>query len=169
MGAKYYFINSSKKKISSSSWEAYTNFGRDSTNIDVKEWVIEWVNITLESYYLLPLTLMVSQSVLTLNYTSKCQNLLKYLWLHVVVWQTQSYKRTKNYANVDAISISKALHYEKFKISEIKKYIKQLYDWQYCDYWLWSRNILSIKNAIEFNGYKPIVSKIQMILKMHRT
>ena len=29
------------KKISSSSWEAYTNFGRDSTNIDVKEWVIE--------------------------------------------------------------------------------------------------------------------------------
>ena len=37
-------------------------------------------------------------------------------------------KELKNYVDVDAISISKALHYEKFKISEIKKYIKELND-----------------------------------------
>ena len=35
-------------------------------------------------------------------------------------------KELKKYANIDGVSISKALHYEKIKISEIKDFIKKI-------------------------------------------
>ena len=37
-------------------------------------------------------------------------------------------RELKKYAEIEAISISKALHYEKFNIKEIKEFIKKIND-----------------------------------------
>ncbi len=128
-GSQSIILSIQAKKISSSSWEAYTNFGRDSTNIDVKEWVIEMSKYNFGELLLTSIDADGLSGGFDIELYEQVSKLIKIPLIACGGFGKLNHiKELKNYANVDAISISKALHYEKFKISEIKKYVKQLYD-----------------------------------------
>ncbi len=128
-GSQSIILSIQAKKISSSSWEAYTNFGRDSTNIDVKEWVIEMSKYNFGELLLTSIDADGLSGGFDIELYEQVSKLIKIPLIACGGFGKLNHiKELKNYVSVDAISISKALHYEKFKISEIKKYVRELYD-----------------------------------------
>lgn len=128
-GSQSIILSIQAKKISSSSWEAYINFGRDSTNVDVKEWVIEMSKYNFGELLLTSIDADGLSGGFDIELYEQVSKLIKIPLIACGGFGKLNHiKELKNYVDVDAISISKALHYEKFKISEIKKYIKELND-----------------------------------------
>ena len=125
-GSQSIILSIQAKKISSSSWEAYTNFGRDSTNIDVKEWVIEMSKYNFGELLLTSIDADGLSGGFDIELYEQVSKLIKIPLIACGGFGKLNHiKELKNYANVDAISISKALHYEKIKIKEIKEYLKR--------------------------------------------
>jgi len=128
-GSQSILISIQAKKISKTSWEAYINFGRDKTNIDVIEWIKE---MSQHNFGELLLTSIDADGISNGFDVELYENVCKNINIPIIACggfgKLDHIRELKKYANIDAISISKALHYEEIKISEIKKFIKKIDD-----------------------------------------
>ena len=126
-GSQSIILSIQAKKVSKSTWEAYVNFGRDRTNVDVKEWVNEMKKYNFGELLLTSIDadgLSNGFDVELYEHISKNINIPLIACGGFV--KLNHIKELKRYENIDAISISKAIHYEKIQISEIKKFVKTI-------------------------------------------
>ena len=128
-GSQSILLSVQAKKVSKTSWEAYINFGRDKTNVDVIEWVKE---VSQHGFGELLLTSIDADGLSNGFDVELYQNVCKHINIPIIACggfgKLNHIKELKKYADIDAIAISKALHYEKIKINEIKNFIKNLND-----------------------------------------
>ncbi len=128
-GSQSIMLSIQAKKIANKSWEAYVNFGRDKTNIDVIDWVKDMSKLNFGELLLTSIDADgVSNGFDVELYESVC----RYINFPIIAGggfgKLSHINELLKYSKVDAISISKALHYEKIKISEIKNFVKKLDD-----------------------------------------
>ena len=126
-GSQSILLSIQAKKISKTSWEAYINFGRDKTNIDVMEWIKK---MTKYNFGELLLTSIDADGVSGGFDVELYQQASKITGIPIIACggfgKLNHIQELKKYAEIEAISISKALHYEKFNIREIKEFIKKI-------------------------------------------
>jgi cyclase len=128
-GSQSIILSIQAKKISKSSWEAYINFGRDKTNVDVVEWAKQMSEYNFGELLLTSIDADgLSNGFDVELYESVCKNINIPIIASGGFGKLNHIRDLKKFANVDAISISKALHYEKTNISEIKNFIKKIND-----------------------------------------
>ena len=126
-GSQSILLSIQAKKISKTSWEAYINFGRDKTNIDVMEWIKK---MTKYNFGELLLTSIDADGVSGGFDVELYEQASKITGIPIIACggfgKLNHIQELKKYAEIEAISISKALHYEKFNIREIKEFIKKI-------------------------------------------
>jgi imidazole glycerol-phosphate synthase subunit HisF len=125
-GSQSILLSIQAKKISKNSWEAYINFGRDRTNLDVEEWIKKMTPLNFGE---LLLTSIDADGLSNGFDVELYEKISKIINIPIIACggfgKLIHIKELKKFADIDAISISKALHYNKIKISEIKNYIKK--------------------------------------------
>lgn len=123
-GSQSIMLSIQAKKVSKLSWEAYVNFGRDKTNMDVMEWAKK---MTSYNFGELLLTSIDADGLSNGFDVELYEKVSKIMNIPIIACggfgKLDHIKELYKYAKVDAISISKALHYEKIEIKEIKKFI----------------------------------------------
>lgn len=126
-GSQSIMLSIQAKKIAKNSWEAYINFGRDRTNIDVIEWVKEMASFNFGE---LLLTSIDADGTSNGFDVELYENVCKYINFPIIAGggfgKLNHIIELKKYAQIDAITISKALLYEKIRIKEIKKFTKEI-------------------------------------------
>ncbi len=126
-GSQSIMLSVEAKKISKNLWEAYINFGRDKTNVDVVEWIKKMSDFNFGEILL---TSIDADGVSNGFDVDLYENVCKYINIPIIAGggfgKLNHISELKKYAKIDAISISKALHYEKIKINEIKKFVKNI-------------------------------------------
>lgn len=126
-GSQSIMLSVQAKKISSKSWEAYINFGRDKTGVDVMEWIKKMASYNFGE---LLLTSIDADGLSSGFDVELYEKICKIINIPIIACggfgKLEHIKELYNHAKIDAISISKALHYEKIKINEIKNYIKKI-------------------------------------------
>ncbi len=125
-GSQSILLSVQAKKISKLSWEAYINFGRDKTNMNVMDWIKK---MSQHNFGELLLTSIDADGVsggFDVELYEKANEITK---IPIIACggfgNLRHLEELRKYAEVEAISISKALHYEKIKIKEIKEYLKR--------------------------------------------
>ena len=125
-GSQSILLSIQAKKISKNSWEAYINFGRDRTNMDVEEWIKKMTPLNFGE---LLLTSIDADGLSNGFDVELYEKISKIIDIPIIACggfgKLIHIKELIKFADIDAISISKALHYNKIKISEIKDYIKK--------------------------------------------
>ena len=123
-GSQSIILSIEAKKVSKNSWEAYKNFGRDKTNMEVMDW------LKIMSKYNFGELLLTSIDADGISngfdvelYEQVCNNIKIPVIACGGFGKLDHIKELKKYANIDAISLSKALHYQKITIKEIKDFI----------------------------------------------
>tara|TARA_Y100001936_G_C15790036_1_gene515972 strand:- start:8 stop:736 length:729 start_codon:yes stop_codon:yes gene_type:complete len=123
-GSQSVVLSIQAKKVSENCWEAYINYGRDKTNMSVLEWVKK---NSLNNFGEILLTSIDAEG-LSSGFDI---NLYKCIAKHVKIpliasggfGKVQHIKELKKYVNIDAVSISSAVHYNKIDFKRIKKEI----------------------------------------------
>ena len=125
-GSQSILLSIQAKKISKNSWEAYINFGRDKTNMDVEEWIKKMIP---SNFGELLLTSIDADGISNGFEVELYEKISKIINIPIIACggfgKLVHIRELKKFADIDAISISKALHYNKIKISEIKHFIKK--------------------------------------------
>jgi cyclase len=125
-GSQSILLSIQAKKISKNSWEAYINFGRDKTNMDVEEWIKKMIP---SNFGELLLTSIDADGISNGFEVELYEKISKIINIPIIACggfgKLVHIRELKKFADIDAISISKALHYNKIKISEIKRFIKK--------------------------------------------
>lgn len=125
-GSQSILLSIQAKKISKTSWEAYVNFGRDKTSMDVMEWVKKMSEYNFGE---LLLTSIDADGLSNGFDVELYERVCKIINIPIIACggfgKINHIKDLIKHANIDAISISKALHYEKIKIYEIKDFVKK--------------------------------------------
>ena len=128
-GSQSIILSIQAKKISKNSWEAYKNFGRDKTGMEVIDWVKK---MSVYNFGELLITSIdadgISNGFDVELFEKICQNTNIPIIACGGFGKLSHIKELKKYADIDAISLSKALHYEKITINEIKNFIKNIDD-----------------------------------------
>ena len=128
-GSQSIVLSIQAKKVAKKTWQAYMNFGRDKTDIDVIEWVKE---MSQHNFGELLLTSIDADGLSSGFDVELYEIVCKHINIPIIACggfgNLNHIADLKKFANVDAISISKALHYKKINISEIKKFIKSIND-----------------------------------------
>jgi len=128
-GSQSILLSIQAKKISKTSWEAYVNFGRDKTNMDVMEWIKKMSQYNFGEILLTSIDADGLSSGFDVELYEKASKITE---IPIIACggfgKLDHIKELKKYAEIEAISISKALHYEKFNIKEIKEFIKKIND-----------------------------------------
>ncbi|WP_415313730.1 imidazole glycerol phosphate synthase subunit HisF [Candidatus Pelagibacter sp. Uisw_106] len=126
-GSQSIVLSIQAKKITKNSWEAYKNFGRDKTGMDVMDWVKK---MTKYNFGELLLTSIDADGICGGFDVELFEKVSKIVKIPIIACggfgKLDHIKELKKYANIDAIALSKALHYEKITIKEIKDFIKKL-------------------------------------------
>ena len=125
-GSQSILLSIQAKKISKNSWEAYINFGRDRTNMDVEEWIKKMTPLNFGELLLTSIDADGLSNGFDVELYEKISTIIN---IPIIACggfgKLIHIKELKKFADIDAISISKALHYNKIKINEIKNYIKK--------------------------------------------
>ena len=125
-GSQSILLSIQAKKFSKNSWEAYINFGRDRTNMDVEEWIKKMTPLNFGELLLTSIDADGLSNGFDVELYEKISTIIN---IPIIACggfgKLIHIKELKKFADIDAISISKALHYNKIKISEIKNYIKK--------------------------------------------
>ena len=125
-GSQSILLSIQAKKISKNSWEAYINFGRDRTNMDVEEWIKKMTPFNFGELLLTSIDADGLSNGFDVELYEKISTIIN---IPIIACggfgKLIHIKELKKFADIEAISISKALHYNKIKISEIKNYIKK--------------------------------------------
>lgn len=128
-GSQSVILSIQAKKISKNSWEAYKNFGRDKTDMEVIDWIKK---MSVYNFGELLVTSIdadgISNGFDVELFEKICQNTNIPIIACGGFGKLSHIKELKKYADIDAISLSKALHYEKITINEIKNFIKNIDD-----------------------------------------
>jgi imidazole glycerol-phosphate synthase subunit HisF len=128
-GSQSIVLSIQAKKVAKKTWQAYMNFGRDKTDIDVVEWVKE---MSQHNFGELLLTSIDADGLSSGFDVELYEIVCKHINIPIIACggfgNLNHITDLKKFANVDAISISKALHYKKINISDIKKFIKSIND-----------------------------------------
>ena len=126
-GSQSIMLSVQAKKISGKSWEAYINFGRDKTGMDVMEWIKKMSSYNFGELLLTSIDADGLSSGFDVElYEKACKIINAPMIACGGFGKVEHIKELYSHTKIDAISISKALHYEKIKINEIKKYIKKI-------------------------------------------
>ncbi len=128
-GSQSIILSIQAKKVSKSSWEAYINFGRDKTNMDVVEWAKQMSEYNFGELLLTS----IDADGLSNGFDVELYEIVsKNINFPIIACggfgKLNHIRDLKKFANIDAISISTALHYEKTNISDIKNFIKKIND-----------------------------------------
>jgi len=122
-GSQSIMLSIQAKKVAKNSWEAYTNFGRDKTNIDVIEWIKEMAGYNFGE---LLVTSIDADGTSNGFDVELYENICRLINVPIIAGggfgKLNHITELKKYAQVDAITISKALLYKKIRIEEIKKF-----------------------------------------------
>ena len=128
-GSQSVMLSIQAKKISKSSWEAYINFGRDKTNTDVIEWSKEMAHYNFGELLLTSIDADGLSAGFDVELYEKVSKIINIPIIACGGFGKLAHiDELRKYANIDAISISKSLHYNQIKISEIKKFVKKNYE-----------------------------------------
>lgn len=125
-GSQSILLSVQAKKVSSSSWEAYVNFGRDKTGVNVIDWIKK---MTQFNFGELLLTSIDADGLLNGFDVELYEKANKVTKMPIIAGggfgKLRHIQELKKFAKVEAICVSKALHYEKINIKEIKEYINK--------------------------------------------
>ncbi len=128
-GSQSIILSIEAKKISKNSWEAYKNFGRDKTGMDVSEWLNKMSNCNFGEILLTSIDADgISNGFDVELYESVCDKINIPIIACGGFGKLSHIEDLKRHSEIDAIAISKALHYEKITIKEIKNFIKKIDD-----------------------------------------
>ena len=128
-GSQSIMLSIQAKKISSTSWEAYINFGRDKTNMSVMEWIKKMSSYNFGEVLITSIDADGLSSGFDVELYEKVSKIINVPIIACGGFgKLEHIKELYNHTKIDAISISKALHYEKIRITEIKNYIKKIYE-----------------------------------------
>lgn len=128
-GSQSIILSIEAKKISKNSWEAYKNFGRDKTGMDVSEWLSKMSDCNFGEILLTSIDADgISNGFDVELYESVCKKINIPIIACGGFGKLSHIEDLKKYSEIDAIAISKALHYEKVTIKEIKNFIKKIDD-----------------------------------------
>jgi len=126
-GSQSIVLSVQAKKISKTSWEAYINFGRDKTSIDVIEWVKKLSNYNFGE---LLLTSIDADGLCGGFDVELYETASKIINIPIIACggfgNLNHIRELKKFADIDAISVSKAIHYDKINIREIKNFIEKI-------------------------------------------
>ncbi len=126
-GSQSVMLSIQAKKVSKNSWEAYKNFGRDKTNIEITDWLKKMKQYNFGE---LLLTSIDSDGISNGFDVELYEKASKIINIPIIACggfgKLDHIKELKKYADVDAVAISKALHYGKITIQEIKNFIKKI-------------------------------------------
>ena len=126
-GSQSIILSIEAKKISKNTWEAYKNFGRDKTDMEVMDWLKIMSNYNFGELLLTSIDADgISNGFDVELYEQVCKNIKIPVIACGGFGKLDHIKELKKYASIDAISLSKALHYEKITIKEIKNYIEKI-------------------------------------------
>lgn len=128
-GSQSVIISIQAKKVSKSSWEAYKNFGRDKTNMDVMDWIKKIRNYNFGELLLTSIDADGISNGFDIDLYEKAS---KNINIPIIACggfgKLEHIKELKKYVQIDAVAISKALHYKKITIKEIKNYLKKIHE-----------------------------------------
>ena len=128
-GSQSIMLSIQAKKISSTSWEAYINFGRDKTNMSVMEWIKKMSSYNFGEVLITSIDADGLSSGFDVELYEKVSKIINVPIIACGGFgKLEHIKELYNHTKIDAISISTALHYEKIRITEIKNYIKKIYE-----------------------------------------
>ena len=128
-GSQSIMLSIQAKKISSTSWEDYINFGRDKTNMSVMEWIKKMSSYNFGEVLITSIDADGLSSGFDVELYEKVSKIINVPIIACGGFgKLEHIKELYNHTKIDAISISKALHYEKIRITEIKNYIKKIYE-----------------------------------------
>lgn len=128
-GSQSILLSIQAKKISKTSWEAYINFGRDKTNMSVMEWIKKMSSYNFGEVLITSIDADGLSSGFDVELYEKVSKIINVPIIACGGFgKLEHIKELYNHTKIDAISISKALHYEKIRITEIKNYIKKIYE-----------------------------------------
>ena len=128
-GSQSILLSVQAKKISKSTWEAYINFGRDKTDMNVMEWIEKMSRYNFGELLLTSIDADGVSNGFDVELYEKASKIAKIPMIACGGFGKLNHiEELTKYAEVEAISISKALHYEKIKIREIKEFIKKMND-----------------------------------------
>ena len=128
-GSQSIMLSIQAKKISSTSWEAYINFGRDKTNMSVIEWIKKMSSYNFGEVLITSIDADGLSSGFDVELYEKVSKIINVPIIACGGFgKLEHIKELYNHTKIDAISISKALHYEKIRINEIKNYIRKIYE-----------------------------------------
>ncbi len=121
-GSQSVVLSIQAKKISEGNWEAYTNYGRDRTNMNVVDWI---KRNSKNNFGEILLTSIDAEGLLSGFDIDLYEKVSKYINKPLIACggfgKVKHIYELIKYINIDAISISSALHYNKIKIQDIKK------------------------------------------------
>jgi imidazole glycerol-phosphate synthase subunit HisF len=122
-GSQSIMLSIQAKKVAKNSWEAYTNFGRDKTNIDVIEWIKEMAGYNFGELLVTSIDADGTSNGFDIElYENICRHINVPIIAGGGFGKLNHITELRKYAQVDAITISKALLYKKIRIKEIKKF-----------------------------------------------
>jgi len=122
-GSQSIMLSIQAKKVAKNSWEAYTNFGRDKTNIDVIEWIKEMAGYNFGELLVTSIDADGTSNGFDIElYENICRHINVPIIAGGGFGKLNHITELNKYAQVDAITISKALLYKKIRIEEIKKF-----------------------------------------------
>ena len=128
-GGQSVLISVQAKKISKKKWEAYVNFGRDKTDVDVLDWIKKVANYGFGEILL---TSIDADGLASGFDVELYEQVSKKIKIPIIAsggfGKLEHIKELNKFADVEAISISKAFHYDKIRIQDVKQYVKKLND-----------------------------------------
>jgi cyclase len=121
-GSQCIVLSVEAKKISQNNWEAYTHNGREKTNLDVKDWVKKAINFGVGEVILTS----VDYEGTGEGFDYKlCEEVSKICSVPLIfsggLGNIDHIKNLSKIVNIDAIATARAIHYNKLKVSKIKK------------------------------------------------
>ena len=122
-GSQSIILSVQAKKISPNTWKAYKNFGRDESDKDVIDWILEVSELGVGEILLTSIDAEGLGEGFEIELYKKCTKLIK---IPIIAsggfGELEHIKKLKEETDIDAITTSQAIHYNKFTLREIKEY-----------------------------------------------
>ena len=122
-GSQSIVLSIQAKKVGPGSWKAYKNFGRDETGKDVIDWILGSSELGVGEILLTSIDSEGLGKGFEIELYKKCSNLIK---IPIIAsggfGKLEHIKELKEETNIDALTVSGAIHYNRFTLKDIKDY-----------------------------------------------
>ena len=125
-GSQSIILSVQAKKMGLNSWRAYKNFGRDDSGKDVIDWILEASELGVGEILLTSIDAEGLGEGFEIELYKKCTRLIKTpIIASGGFGKLEHIKKLKEETDIDAITVSQAIHYNKLTLKEIKEYCIQ--------------------------------------------